>query len=484
MKVKRTLFLLHRWLGVVMCLFFALWFASGIVMMYVEYPELTEQERLANLPFINTSQIHISVEEAIAQINSKAKLMTLRLSSVGKRPVYQFGYETGHIQSLYADSGELFGNLTETTVLETVSGSGFGLPGSALQYKGKIEMDQWTVSSSLHKHRPLHVVDITDDKGTVVYVSDLTGQIVRDTHRHERFWNWLGSTIHWIYPVQLRRHAVLWENVIIYLSLVGILSVLTGAIIGIIRLQLKSHKPGKSISPYKGVDKWHHLLGLFSLVFVSTFIFSGLMSMGPWGIFDSNTSPRDQINRYTGGAITSMQRYPQIDLKTLPNDLKEVEWLQVAGKGHLVLSRSAEERQSIVGTDKSGMNVPILEQRIQSSLPEFLPQADIISIDVLHEYDDYYYSRHNRYRPLPVYRVKFNDEEATWFHIDKNTGAVITRHTDASRLGRWLYNGLHSLDFSFLIKTGPLWDITVIFLSIIGMIFSVTSVIIGWRRIT
>lgn len=47
MSWKRPLFLLHRWAGIVLCLFFALWFVSGIFMMYVEFPQLTNVERLA-----------------------------------------------------------------------------------------------------------------------------------------------------------------------------------------------------------------------------------------------------------------------------------------------------------------------------------------------------------------------------------------------------------------------------------------------------
>jgi hypothetical protein len=46
MNFKRTLYLTHRWFGIVMSIMFFLWFASGIVMMYVEYPELTERERV------------------------------------------------------------------------------------------------------------------------------------------------------------------------------------------------------------------------------------------------------------------------------------------------------------------------------------------------------------------------------------------------------------------------------------------------------
>ena len=46
MRLKPILFSIHRWLGIGMALLFALWFASGIIMMYVEYPQLTEAERL------------------------------------------------------------------------------------------------------------------------------------------------------------------------------------------------------------------------------------------------------------------------------------------------------------------------------------------------------------------------------------------------------------------------------------------------------
>ena len=33
-----------------LCAFFAMWFVSGVVMMYVGYPKLTQAERLAHLP--------------------------------------------------------------------------------------------------------------------------------------------------------------------------------------------------------------------------------------------------------------------------------------------------------------------------------------------------------------------------------------------------------------------------------------------------
>ena len=54
---KRWLYLVHRWLGVLLCAFFAMWFVSGVVMMYVGYPKLTQAERLAHLPPLRSATL-------------------------------------------------------------------------------------------------------------------------------------------------------------------------------------------------------------------------------------------------------------------------------------------------------------------------------------------------------------------------------------------------------------------------------------------
>ena len=61
-------------------------------------------------------------------------------------------------------------------------------------------------------------------------------------------------------------------------------------------------------------------------------------------------------------------------------------------------------------------------------------------------YDSYYYSR-QRLTPLPVLRVKFADPGETWFYIDPATSQMLSQIPRLARVERWLYNGLHSLDF-------------------------------------
>ena len=46
---------------------------------------------------------------------------------------------------------------------------------------------------------------------------------------------------------------------------------------------------------------------------------------------------------------------------------------------------------------------------------------------------------------------------------------------------RWLYHGLHSLDFPWLYNYRPLWDIVVIVFMVGGTALCVTSLVLAWR---
>jgi hypothetical protein len=482
-KIKRFLFLFHRWLGVVLCLWFALLFASGIIMMYVEYPELTEEERLQQLEPLNTAALRVSLVDAAARSGSN-EFSSIKLSQVLGRPAYQLVTPDGNLTTVFADDGAVLNGVDAQQALLAVKRSGFVAPAQVarVSYDALVEIDQWTVSSALHASRPLHKVLVNDAQDTVLYVSARSGQIVRDTHRTERFWNWLGSTVHWIYPWQFRQHAALWENVLIYLSLAGVISVLSGAIVGYWRLRVQKRYSGNRITPYQGFQKWHHVLGLGFLVFISTWIFSGLMSMLPWGMFDNATDAAEQIARYEGGVLSTSSDFPSVDRAALSElaGVKEVEWRRIGQTHYLVLARSATDKRVLLPTADSTTDLSTV---VQSSLATLRPDAELLEQKILSSYDSYYYTHHNRYRPLPVLHVSFADAEQSWYYINLQTGAVVQRLTEVDRWARWLYSGLHSFDFAVLFQHRPLWDITVIVLCLCGFGFALTSVVIGWRRL-
>ncbi len=100
----------------------------------------------------------------------------------------------------------------------------------------------------------------------------------------------------------------------------------------------------------------------------------------------------------------------------------------------------------------------------------------------LHEFDDHYYDARGT-RSLPVLRVRYRDADATWLYLDPARGGIALRTDETRRLLRWLYQGLHSLDFPFLYHERPLWDVVVIVLSIGGAVVSATTLVPAWRRL-
>ena len=78
--------------------------------------------------------------------------------------------------------------------------------------------------------------------------------------------------------------------------------------------------------------------------------------------------------------------------------------------------------------------------------------------------------------------VRLNDAEHSQFYIDQRTASIVAQHSDRSSFTtRWLYHGLHSLDFPWLYNHRPVWDIVVLILMLGGLSLCITSLIIGWK---
>jgi hypothetical protein len=57
----------------------------------------------------------------------------------------------------------------------------------------------------------------------------------------------------------------------------------------------------------------------------------------------------------------------------------------------------------------------------------------------------------------------------------------VGRYSASNWVSRWLYHGLHSLDFPWLYNYRPAWDIVMIAFMIGGTALCVTALILAWR---
>jgi len=497
-KLKRLLFLTHRWLGILLCAFFAMWFVSGVVMMYVGYPKLTESERLQHLPRLGEYQGLLGPAQALRAAGVQGPLATLRLlAASGGRPVYlaepaHAGGSTPKAGSativIDARSGARLDSFGRDTAL--AAGSAWAGPGVPLDYLGTVMEDAFTHSRGLDGHRPLHRVQLGDAAHTLLYVSSRTGEVVRDAPRQERLWNYAGAWIHWLYPFRGNAFDRYWTDIVNWLSIAGIAMALAGTVVGILRWRFTRLYRSGARSPYPGaMMRWHHIGGLLFALTTITWIFSGLMSMNPWKIFTSQAPPL-RMEALAGGPPTLA---PALLAGAAPASLldaapgaRELRWTRVLGR---TLVAAYPAGGSPVVLDGASARPTVLDAQALASKARALLPAPLARIERLDAYDLHYYARADHTmtggvdRPLPALRLVFADAEESWVHLDPRTGAVLGRSDSRKRASRWLFAMLHSWDWLPLLERRPLWDAVLVLLSLGGLLMSATGIVIGWRRL-
>jgi len=473
MNVIRGFSLTHRWLGVIFCLFFAMWFLTGWVMHFVQFPTLTAQEKFAGLNPLQLHQITISPAKA----ESIAKITTahnrVRLVMRGDRPAYIFESAQQRI-SIFADNGELANPASdiEALALANIHARNRGLDSKHITYATLEDYDQWTVTSGFNPHRPLHRITLNDSLGTELYVSSVTGEVLRDTTRFERGWNYVGSVLHWIYPTILRKHWAVWDVLVWWIAAIALISAISGTALGLLRIRWGK---GVKFTPFKRFYFWHHVLGLGCALFLLSYIFSGWLSMDHGLLFSTNDISTDEKVVVSGGNL-NLQALENINFQKLP-EAKEIDFLPLNSRTYIRAKNNDNQQQlfyqnawSYSFFDESFFNL---------STPKLSTNCGLLTRIAT---DDNYFVDSDTPNS-PIFRIKCEDKNHTWFHIDSATGQLIEKIDNSRRWYRWLYSGLHTLDFHWLIAHSWLRSLLVSIFCCTGFIFSITGIVIGWRRL-
>ena len=237
-RAKRWLYLLHRWAGITLCLFFAMWFISGVVMMYVGYPKLTPAERLGHLAPLDPAGVTVTPALAAAGLEDGAAL-SLSASRAGQAVYLAGGGARG--AAVDAASGALL-PVADERVAAATAPAWFG-GAYPVRYAGAVAEDIYTHSRALDQHRPLHRVDVADPEHTRLYISSATGAVVLDATRAERAWNYVGAWIHWLYPFRGNALDRWWHDIVVWLSVAGVTLALTGTVVGLMRWRFSRPMP-------------------------------------------------------------------------------------------------------------------------------------------------------------------------------------------------------------------------------------------------
>ncbi len=503
-SLKTLLMLSHRYIGIPLSFMFVLWFVSAFFMIYTGgMPRITPDMQIDGaepIDFSRVTQTPQQVMEVAGFAPSQASLRTIL-----QRPVYEFtepGYGSTFI---YADTGAAMAELDEAQSAQLAS-SFLDIPLEELSFAGShSEVDQWTLTSS--GDLPLYKFAADDGLGTEVYVSPANATVSVYTTRKSRLLAWFGTIPHWLYFTSLRMNQPLWYGLIVWSSGIGCVMAILGLCLSVTQWRkIKSFSLKRAI-PYQGLMRWHYILGTFFGFFTLTWAFSGLLSMEPFAWTTARSVAVDDAV-YMEGEL-DLAEFPALNSlawKSLTtNDIKKLDFNWIQGEPYLVASYSVPTDANSVKRDRlhqpyniSGqfqaesllINARKVEvstgfdvERLVTKLDASITDASVTEYTLLDSYDDYYYSRQTQL-PLPVLRIKFDDPVSSWIYVDPERSELLTMVNKWSRLERWLYNGLHSLDFAFWYHQRPLWDIGVIVLLLGGLGTSLIGLYYGLRRLS
>jgi len=471
--MMRALILLHRWLGVAFCLLFAMWFVTGIVMHFVPFPRLTEAERFAGLAQLDLARVRHGPAEAVraSGITDATRVRLFERNG----PLYVVSGASTTV-ALGADdlaAGAIGSTQSALAVANDQArrrGLGAAKPGSIRS----IPYDQWTLSADFDVHRPLYRVALDDDRGTVLYLSSATGEVVLDTTRRERAWNYLGSVAHWIYPTALRSHPAIWTLLVSWLAFLAFLGATFGVVVGVSQIKVVAPRPA---SPHQGAKAWHHWLGLIFAPFVLAWIFSGWLSMDHGWLFSTGEPSATEQAAVTG--MPSWDALAAGEVERIASPALEVEWFAFGGRifrreriafdrqrlflAGTVASTTTPDRAFLHG-DEIAAAASVLGSACRA--PAAVDPGDLYVSGTL----------------MPgarLFRVVCGDD---WFDIDASSGELLEKFDQSRRLYRWLFHALHTLDFPVLTARPVLRSVLIVVFCLCGLAFSVTGVVIGWRR--
>ncbi|REJ81200.1 MAG: hypothetical protein DWQ30_11370 [Acidobacteria bacterium] len=479
------------------CVFFVLWFLSGLVMLYVEMPYLPRtEERLAG-----ARPLSEVVDPDRPLLGPAAALQSAELDDVpgrmvlsvdGDEPVWRLASGRAQLVTVAAGDGRALGPWNAEQARERARDwllrAGWIDADAGLESLGTVEVDQWTLDGFYHRHRPLHRFGLAD--GRRVHVGAASGEVVQGTTRRQRLLAYLGPVTHWLYPTWLRSRPPLWSAVVVWLSGLGIVTAALGLALGVLSLRRGG------LQAHEGWLRWHHVLGLAFGTVTLTWVFSGWLSMDPVGLDASGAPTDEQVRRMAGGPNRwdEFELPPEraVEAASRQITVRELEPVFFAGAPFWVAYETPRRTLLVAaahvdGTAPGEGSTALRElpaEALRAGASVLVEGAKLVSFERLEEYDHHYLSKRTsaQRRPLPVYRARYDDAERTILYIDPHRGRLVQRVGSAQRLDRFFYRGLHSLDFAGLVNRRPLWDVMMIVLLLGGLALSLTSIAVASRR--
>lgn len=444
----------HRYVGLAMGVLMLLWFLSGIAMLFVHWPEVSEGERAQGLRPIDWARCC-----EFGDVRDAQQIATARVEDMAGRAVLRLDDEM-----LDLTTGGLMHHVgsADAAAVAAAYAAGHGIAGRP-GVAQVVTRDQWTVTGYFNRGRPFYRFAFDDPARTDIYVSAQTGEVAQVVDRAGKIGAWLGPIPHWLYPEVLRADARLWAQVVVWTSVIGTFLTVTGLYLGIV-----SWRPWRDqrLTPFRGLMAWHHLAGLAAGILTLSWVASGLLSMNPWGLLESDGDPR--VEQVAGAIRFDDLRAGILAAKAAGVTAHRLEAAPLGGRLYLMADGAR--------LDTAGRPAPLAEAELAAAARRLGPARSAQMLTA----EDQYYRGHHAPVSLPVYRMILSD--GLRVYLDPASGQVLGALDGAAVSYRWWFEGLHRLDFIHGFDRGAGWAVAMVLLLAVAGLGVATGVWLGFRR--
>lgn len=453
-----------------------MWLISGLVITYHPFPNVGNEQKYANMDAIEVQDSLPSISEILSRIDSIEKVKKVSIEQFNGQTRFNIKTDKS-LHRLAAHPSQELLPISENTILNIASKWSNG---TIAQIDTLKERDIWIMYNRYIDELPIYKITYDDEAGNQLYISSRSGEVQQFTTFSERAWAYVGAIPHKLYFPFLRKHTKLWADVVTVLSLVCLVSILTGIYVGI-EVYVKNYRKNRKLqSPYKKMSyKWHHIAGIVFCIFLITWSISGSVSIQKvpqWIAKTHNPIPHGirgkaiPYNKYTLDYRRVLDEYDEV---------KEIEFSMFQGKPTYNVVVGAEQ----IAIDASGTEVEKLfltENNIAKVVKYNHGDADF-SIQLITEYEDYYLPW-KRDLSLPAYKVMVQDADQSLYYINPTNGEY--KYLNYNRkVRKWMFFGLHYFHIKWLVDRPVLWTITLWTLTLGCLVVSLTGVWLSGRYI-
>lgn len=458
---NKTIQKIHKWTGLIIALFFIIWFVSGIILLYHKYPKVTQEETYSHHESLDAANLPAIHE--IPGLTDTTRIKTLSISRNLGETVWMISQASSHKENAmskksksddyYTFKDSILTKQSQITdaqldSIACVWASSNSISGVDTLY----ERQQWILYDRYEKSLPILLYHFDNPGKSQIFISKKNGEVVQESTRSERLWSWVGAIPHKFYLTSVRTDTERWKTVMLIGGLLCLIAALSGMYIGIYYLIINKIRNHRFSSPFKKkVWRYHHIGGLIFGIF--------LIAWGISGSLSTQRIPKWMVN-YEGdytvsaGALwgkksLTLDRY-KLDYRKIFDaykDVKSISWRHFGSTPAYLVVAGDKEIYVDASQPDEVKPLEISEQEVKRAVERYFGEDTKYSISLMDEYDEYYLSHKGGY-PLPVWKIDIDNKDGSRLYISPSDGYV-KYVNDNRKVKKWLFSATHYLDIKY-----------------------------------